>query len=278
MKGLINYLIILFFTVKIEAQVLNVPETIQENNQWCWAGVSKSILDYYGFNQSQCEIADYARQVISWHDFGSTDCCLNPNLGCNYWNYNWGYPGSIEDIIAYFGSITSYGDGRALELSEINYEISEGRPFVVRWGWNTGGGHFVLGHGVNSNDVYYMDPWFNEGLHVSTYDWLVNDGTHNWTHTNVLTTNVNWGANVSELGNSNGIKLYPNPSNDEIRIDSKLNCKEIKVYTVLGQAMNINQSDLNNKYINIQNLESGTYLLKAILENDQIIAIPFVIE
>lgn len=168
--------VFVFFNT-LSSQVLSTPEVIQEQNQWCWSGVSKSILDYYGYHPSQCEIAEYARSVITWSNFGSVNCCINPNLGCNYWNYNWGYPGSIQDILVHFGNIQNSGTG-VISLAQIATQINAGRPIVVRWGWNSGGGHFVVGHGINGNNVYYMNPWFGEGLHISTYDWLKSDGVH----------------------------------------------------------------------------------------------------
>jgi len=179
-------------------KVLDVPEVFQEQTQWCWAGVSKSILDYYCYPFEQCEIADYARQVIDWHDFGSTDCCVNPNLGCNYWNYMFGAPGSLLDILAYFGSIQSYPVGDYLPREEAGAELLAGRPFVIRWGWSSGGGHFLVGHGIDDDgtgqvssqvSLHYMDPWFGEGFHISIYDWVIFGGNHMWTHTIVLTTN-----------------------------------------------------------------------------------------
>lgn len=93
----------------------------------------------------------------------------------------------------------------AISLSQIKTEISKDRPFVIRWAWKTGGGHFVVGHGVNSNDVYYMNPWIGEDLHISNYNWLVNDRTHTWTHTNMITSNLN--AIDPNLGND-GIVIY----------------------------------------------------------------------
>lgn len=217
-------------------QVLNVSEIIQEQNQWCWSGVSKCILDYYGYPQLQCDIAEYARTVITWTSFGTQNCCANPNAGCNYWNYAWGYPGSIQDILVHFGNIQNYGVSYALPLAQINTEIADNHPFVVRWGWNTGGGHFVLGHGVNASDVYYMNPWFGEGLHISTYSWLVNDGSHTWTHTNLLTTAPTGVDDVTSMFSDN--LIYPNPSNGEVKIKLESSShSEIRIVNQLAETV-----------------------------------------
>ena len=59
MKNKSNFLIVpficfLLFFSNVKAQILLVPEIIQEQNQWCWAGVSKCVLDYYGSSVQQC--------------------------------------------------------------------------------------------------------------------------------------------------------------------------------------------------------------------------------
>lgn len=185
-KGIIIYLI---FNTCVFAQYLRVPETIQEQDQWCWAGSSSCVLKYYGLNISQCTIAEYTRQVATWHNFGNVNCCVDPNQGCNYWNYNWGCLGSIEDILHNWG-VYNYGVESVLGIPMCQVEINAGHPFIFRWGWTGGGGHFLVGHGVDVNNsmLYYMDPWFNEGLHIASYGWVVQNSEHTWTHTNRMST------------------------------------------------------------------------------------------
>jgi len=174
----------LAFTPK--AQVLNVTEITQEQNQWCWAGVSACALDYYGTPTEQCVIAEYTRTVATWHDFGPVNCCTSATQGCNYWNYNWGYAGSIQDILVHFASITNNGVGSPLSMAVITSEVTHNRPFIIRWGWTSGGGHFLVGHGLTGDMLYYMNPWYGEGLKISSYAWVVSAPDHTWTHTNQL--------------------------------------------------------------------------------------------
>jgi hypothetical protein len=174
----------------INAQILTVEQTIQEQDQWCWAAVSSCVLKYYENNISQCSIAEYTRTVATWHNFGTTDCCVNPGLGCNYWNYNWGYTGSIQDILQHW-SVNNFGVASSLSLTTVRNELTAGRPFIPRWGWTTGGGHFIVGHGISMTDsmMYYMDPWFGQGLKIAKYSWVVSGSNHIWTSTNQITTN-----------------------------------------------------------------------------------------
>ena len=186
----ILFLLLLISTTAF-SQYLRVPETIQEYSQWCWAGSSSCVLKYYGKNISQCTIAEYTRVNATWHNFGSVNCCVSATQGCNYWNYNWGHAGSILDILHNWG-VNSYGLTAALTTTQIQTEMANQRPFIFRWGWYSGGGHFLVGHGytASGSQMYYMNPWFGEGFHVASYSWIVDDSiTHVWTSTNIITTN-----------------------------------------------------------------------------------------
>ncbi len=250
------------------SQILDVPEITQEQTEWCWAGVSKCVLDYYGYPIEQCQIADYTRQVNNWHNFGSTDCCEDASQGCNYWNYNWDYPGSIQDILVHFGEIQNYGTYH-LSLNSIINEISSRRPFIIRWGWYSGGGHFVVGHGINDSSLYYMDPWFGEGLHISDYDWVIDDGSHTWTHTNVLTTSP---ISTSITNNTTGVEaisFYPNPADNKIFIDCDRSVKII-FYDVSGKKV-LSKNGNGKTEIDISRLPKGIYTAN-ILSNGKVIA------
>ena len=39
---------------------LNVPLKVQEHSQWCWAGASQMILNFFGKTPTQCAEANYA--------------------------------------------------------------------------------------------------------------------------------------------------------------------------------------------------------------------------
>lgn len=173
------------------AQLLDVPEVTQEQDQWCWAGSSQCVLIYYGNNLQQCEIAEYTRLHSTFHNFGSVNCCVDPTQGCNYWNYNYDPDeGSIKmiliDMPVTLGnpSIDNYGVARMLTAAEVATEIGAGRPFIMRV---CCAGHFIVGRGYQNGNLYYMDPWFGEGFGYGPYGSNVNGRT--WTHTNIITLN-----------------------------------------------------------------------------------------
>jgi len=177
----------LLLPVVAGSQVLSVPLVVQEQSEWCWAAVSSAVLGYYKKPLSQCEIAEYTRTKATWHDYGQVNCCTSPSGTCNYWNYNWGYPGSIQDILQNNG-IDNAGNAGALTLAQIKTEVAARRPFVIRWAWTAGGGHFIVGSGVADSTVYYMNPWPGEGAKISDYAWLVSNSEHSWQGTNTMKT------------------------------------------------------------------------------------------
>jgi hypothetical protein len=179
---------VLFLSSFTYSQVLKVPEVIQEQTEWCWAATSASVLTYYGKKVTQCMIADYARTNAAWHDFGTVSCCENPNGKCNYWNYNWGFPGSIEDILKQWG-VESRGSGGFLTIENIKKELAEGRPFIIRFALVPSGGHFVVGHGIVDSTIYYMNPWPGEGFKIASYSWVKSNSKQSWQGTNVISTN-----------------------------------------------------------------------------------------
>ncbi|MFZ1678528.1 MAG: C39 family peptidase [Saprospiraceae bacterium] len=215
------------------AQIMSIPEVIQEQTNWCWAACTKCILGYYNYSFSQCEIAEYTRSVSTScnpNNYGSVNCCTNPNQGCNQWNYNWGCPGSMQDILIHFGNITTYSLGSTITTAQIHVETASNHPFLFRWGWYSGGGHFLVGYGISGSNIYYMNPLPGYGDEISNYNWVVDDGIHSWTHTQTIkcdgisniwkggtntnwTTGSNWSCGVVPTSTTT-VYIYPSPPNN----------------------------------------------------------------
>ena len=180
--------------------LLPVAQNPQEHSQWCWAASSQSVLRAYGQTPSQCDIATFARQKNPTL-LGNGICCNMPGgfystEACNMWNYNWGYPGSIQEILQQWGvSSTGLGhmNGNPFPYDKVRTEIDAGRPFIIRWG-HSQGGHFAVGYGYLNDaqqTMYVFDPWPSEGAKIASWS-KVNTGilpTYKWEHTNVMTSN-----------------------------------------------------------------------------------------
>ncbi len=252
-----------------QGQVLNVSNAEQQYDQWCWAGSTKCVLDYYGFSTpQQCDIAEYVRTTATFHNFGNTDCCTNALQGCNYWNYNYGAAGSMQDILVHFGNLQNTGIATSLTQAEITTQIQQNKLFIIRWGWSGGGGHFIVGHGINGNNIYFMNPWFGEGLHIGTYSFMLSgvDNTstsvHTWTHTNKITSDV---SAVNELAGNGSISISPNPIITEASLHfwHLLKDATITLYNTLGQqAQQINNVSGHSITLQKGGLPGGVYLLQ----------------
>ena len=257
MKKYITIALILLGSLNINAQQLSVPLTIQVQNQWCWSGCSTCMLNYYGFPVTQCQVADYARTVSTAINFGTTNCCVDASQGCNQPNYNWGVNGSIDDILLHFGNITCSHGTTALPLATIQNNVAHNHLMVYHWSWYAGGGHFVVGTGVNGNNTYYMNPWPGEGFSMSTYNNLVDDGQHTYEYTNIVNAPTDVNTVAAPL---NGELVYPNPSTGGVYVR---NATELKVYNALGKLayqQTIASSD-KGSYVNLSNLAKGIYFV-----------------
>ena len=257
MQKYITIVLILLGSFNIKAQQLSVPLTIQEQNQWCWSGCTTCMLNYYGHPVTQCQVAEFARTVITWTSFGTTNCCVDPLQGCNQPNYNWGMAGSIDDILLHFGNISCGHASVALPLATIQNNVAHNHLMVYHWSWVAGGGHFVVGTGVNGNNTYYMNPWPGEGFSMSTYTNLVYDGNHNYDYTNTVLapTDVN-----TVSAPVNGEMVYPNPSTGTVYIR---NATELKVFNAMGTLAyhtSLTSSD-KGTYVDLSNLSKGIYFV-----------------
>ncbi len=150
------------------AAVLNVSQCYQEKDQWCWNASAQMVLQFKGYQFSQTEIANWAVG------------------GQNVPNFLYGSDATrkgVDLVLSHFGNISSTGSESAMALSTLDSEMSGSRPVVIRWGWDSGGGHIVVLRGTSGDSVYINDPWPDNGQSVNSYSWVVQGGTHTWTHT-----------------------------------------------------------------------------------------------
>jgi hypothetical protein len=171
---------------------INVPLATQEHSQWCWDASAKMILDYYGSVQTQCVIANWAwgkTTCCGNTTFDWTDSCNSPNAICQ------GSSGSSSQSVLSHWGVNSNCVGVLSQTTFVN-EISNCRPFEMRFGWTAGGGHALVGYGYDQSGAYmdYMDPWPGNGATKSLYTWVVSASDHNWTHTLQVTTTHSCGS------------------------------------------------------------------------------------
>jgi hypothetical protein len=181
-------------------QTIPILMQAQQHSQWCWAATSYAIVNHYAEKVRQCDIANFSRIKINsfpvpFHDFGKTDCCADTTTfnmsetdgSCNYWNFNWGFWGSIEEIFAHWG-IENHNISGPLSLKEIERQIKNQKAFILLFVWKHGGGHFLLGRGIDmrTQNIHIINPWPGHGHEIIKYSQAIRSQHHNWTHTNTM--------------------------------------------------------------------------------------------
>jgi hypothetical protein len=120
-----------------------------------------------------------------------------------------------------------------------------------------------------------VEPWNYTTATSSEYNHWINLVSFNYTATGVarvhLPTNAGavWNqvcfavsqntTGIKEISNTTSAKVYPNPTNSTITIESNNSIKEISITDLLGKQLYKAPASLQ---IDLSNFESGTYLLK----------------
>ncbi|MET3135173.1 hypothetical protein AAKU55_005481 [Oxalobacteraceae bacterium GrIS 1.11] len=181
-------LLLAFQSAQAQVRTLNIPLVTQEHSQWCWAGSSKAVLNFYNKTPSQCQIVNWA--------FGLNYACgnssFNWNSNANQPNNMYGGNGSVQGILQNWG-VPNNAINNYLSWNSVLNDINANRPFVIRYGWTNGGGHILVGSGYETvngvNYLYIMNPWPGEGQTYRTYNSAVSASDHRWTHTQRMTIN-----------------------------------------------------------------------------------------
>ncbi|GAA0671858.1 hypothetical protein GCM10010193_25190 [Kitasatospora atroaurantiaca] len=152
---------------------LNISMQKQVKDQWCWDASGLTIANYWGrTGYSQADFCRLAAQG-TWVD-------------CN------DQPATLEDMANGLARIGLANSGRSLyrtaSFSETSGEIAGGRPFAVRIGWRSGGGHMnvIYGYDSSSNMIAVGDPWPS----TQTYTWwnystYSSNNSFQWTHSRI---------------------------------------------------------------------------------------------
>lgn len=157
-------------TASASSVYLSVPIYVQEQSNWCWATTSKSVSVYLGgSNSSQC-------QYVKWGKNSSSCANVTGDLSTD-----------VRRALSSAG-IRNTGSmiNSAASTATISGQINNSKPLMVRWGWDSGGGHMLVIRGYTSDPGYlvvsYIDPlqsYYSSG----TYDWMKSGSGHTWTHT-----------------------------------------------------------------------------------------------
>ncbi|GAA0354292.1 hypothetical protein GCM10010319_34360 [Streptomyces blastmyceticus] len=152
-------------------KALDISMQKQVKDQWCWDATGLTIANFWGYTRyNQYDFCRLAAQ--------------NNRLDCN------NRPATLGDMANALRNMGFRSSGNDLyrnaSFGETRTEIANGRPFAVRIGWNSGGGHMnvVYGYDSTSNMIAVGDPWPT----TKTYTWwnysaYSGNNSFRWTHT-----------------------------------------------------------------------------------------------
>lgn len=145
---------------------------LQEQTNWCWAGVAAGVAARYGAVWQQCNLAGL--------ELGQHCCPAGTNPGvCNV-------PYYLDRALTRVGHFATMMAGAAPLNSQVITEINANRPVGVRIGWSGGGGHFVAIAGYSTNGGQFVDvedPWYSASTVTYAVLQSAYKGTGAWTHT-----------------------------------------------------------------------------------------------
>ncbi len=175
---------------------------------------------------------------------------LNPD-STSYLGYNNNFDtiGSNAEGVWYHFTYTY--DGTTAKIFKNGTQIGSATK-----AWNTlnNSNTFSLGVGVGG------ELWFNGSIDdLKIYNYVLSDTDVSSLYTNNSLTTDNFTL-------ENKIKLYPNPANDILNIETALEIKSVEIYTIQGQKV----ASSTEKQINVSHLVSGIYLVKTLDNNNKI--------
>lgn len=213
-----------------------VPTVQQSQTQWCWAACSEMI--YWAYKPgtvSQCAVVNKCKELeTSWWGIGgcnnishsSTSACSSPAT-FNSPQAMYGCNGSLQSILDSYG-IPSTSYASSLSGATLTSNLSGKKLMIARWGWNNGGGHFIVVNRYKNGYVYFNNPG-NNSANVWTYNtFKTANGSGNWTHTLRMNNASVYGSTyykpieqpaTTEMAvEALSVNMYPNPATEKVNI------------------------------------------------------------
>ncbi|MGH0590559.1 papain-like cysteine protease family protein [Bacillus mycoides] len=146
---------------------LSVPNTKQQQSNWCWAGTSVSVLSYFGEHTTQQQFVKYVKGGI----------------------YN--YPATSREIqngLSSFDLISTISRGTH-SYEWFKNQINSNKPMITLINWKNGGniGHFLVLDGYfkggnGTGYATYMDPWYGDH-YTHNFESFKNNNRFWWSET-----------------------------------------------------------------------------------------------
>ena len=146
----------------------------QQQTEWCWAAVSKSVSTFFD------SAAGWTQCAIVNSEMGRSDCCTKG--GSPFCNCTWYLERALQRVSKFRNMLNSPSDRLT-----VRGEVDISNPMGARILWARGGGHFVALYGYDDSDPDHLlvvvgDPWY--GASIVDFDTFTTNylGMGSWTH------------------------------------------------------------------------------------------------
>ncbi|MBL7774347.1 MAG: T9SS type A sorting domain-containing protein [Chitinophagaceae bacterium] len=260
-----------------------VPTVQQSMSNWCWAACTEMM--YWAYRPgtiAQCTVVNKSKdREQAWFGWwgcnnlnhSSTSACSNASL-FNSPQAMYGCDGSLSDILNEY-SIPNTSYGSSLSAATLASNLAARKLMIARWGWNGGGGHFVVVNRYKSGYVYFNNPG-NNSANTWTYSTFSNaNGSGTWTHTLRMNNASTYGSTyykaapeqtITNAVEALSVNLYPNPATDRMNVllnGEKTSDSHIIITDAVGKIVyrTTVSKDVNSLPVDVTNWNRGLYFV-----------------
>jgi surface protein len=242
----------------------NRPDFSADINSWDVSNVTKLIAMFQSATSFNQPIGDW--DVSSVTDIGSMFAAATSfNQPIGSWDVS--SVNDMNDVFSYASSFNQpIGDWDVSNVNNMRYMFSDASSFNQPIGaWDVSS--------VNNMDSMFLDtPAFNQDLSNWCVTNISSEPTEFSTDSALIESNKPIWGTCSSFGlddqNQLDISIYPNPVIDKLFIQGLSNPTKISVYDILGKLV---LSKTTSSEINVDNLQSGIYIIKIVDEQKEII-------
>lgn len=225
------------------------------NDLWKTDGVSTTAMGITGYPNT---LTNHKGALFFSTNTGGT--------GYELWKTDGAISNMVKDIVP-----------GANKSSNINHIVSYGDNIYFGAGDNSQNRELWISDGTNAGTVLYQDinpstEMFGNGSDPKNFYvfqnalyFAANDGAVNvepW-----FLVDVTLGVS-DDVSSQEELSVFPNPVNDILVVNTDLNIKEIRVYTLLGKEIALFKgAEIINKKKDVSNLKAGIYILNIETDN-----------
>ena len=165
----------------------------------------------------------------------------------------------------------TYGPQNPSEIPQtLRYYIFENGEWVLKFSQELGENHYIdeikyFMETPNHDVIICADhAYYNEDIDLSCFEtdmWMLIDGSK-----------LGIKTSTSDIDQGHSIKLYPNPTDYQVYIDSEKLIEAVKVVDITGKVLINKNINSNRGQIDLSKLPSGLYFVKIMNSKDQVIA------